>query len=122
MENYDGLWELRTFYDTTPSGENQMSHTHTIDVNVVGDPLPGTAFLDIDCRNRLNGLIDLDSAATTLIGLFQDFLADTSNILRCELWKYDAEPSQNATFISVLSMGVVGATVTGSVAAQQATM
>lgn len=123
MPNYDGRHELRIFYDTTPSGENPMSHVLTIDF-AAAEPFvaPGTPFASIPCTARIGSLTDLETATILLQGFIEGFFSDTTNFLRGEYWRYDAEPSQNATYISTFLMGSTGDTITGAVAAAQNTM
>lgn len=122
MPNFDGLWELRLFYDTTPSGEDQMEHRFTIDVNIdgiayaVGDP-----FTDFGVIRRNNADITLQTAADELENLLAAFYSTTTNFLRWELW-YAPEATTDFTFYSTYAIGHVGDLVTGSVAAAQNTM
>lgn len=122
MANYDGEYELRLFYDTTPAGEASMEHVQTIDVNVTGSPWdPGTDFADIDVTRRDNSLTNLLTVADELENLLAAFHATTTNLIRWELW-YAAEASTDFTFISVYAIGHAGDTVGGAIAAAQNTM
>lgn len=122
MENYDGMYELRTFYETTPTGESPMLHVFTIDAYVKGTPEPGTAFSSIDTQLGDSSLSDLETDTDALMALVTPFFAPATAFIRSELWQYDAEPSTNATFIAVYPLGLTGTGSGTAVAAAQNTL
>lgn len=122
MPNYDGQYELRISYNTLPAGEDPMDHTLTIDVAIVGTAIVGDAFVDITTVTKGGGNSDLESDTTALVDLLAAFFNPTTNFLRAELWRYDAEPSQNASFVSIMALGTVGTFSSPTQAAQQSTM
>lgn len=122
MPNYDGLYELRIFYDTTPTGENPMAHAMTVDVNLFGVPTIGTPFGSIDTRLRDNTLSDLQTDTDALMVLIVPFFHSSTNFLRAELWMYGAEPSSDAVFVSAYPLSLIGTSATATVAASQRTI
>lgn len=122
MPNYDGQYELRLFYNTLPAGEDPMDHTMTIDVAMDGTPPVGAEFGQISTLTKGGGASDLEADTTALVDLLEAFFNPTTNFLRAELWRYDAEPSQNAIFVSIMALGTVGTFASPTQAAQQSTM
>ena len=122
MTNYDGQYEVRTFYNTTPPGEDPMDHVMTIDVMLDGGASPGQSFSDIPTlyRNGLGSTLDVDIDA--FLDLIEPFFSTTTSIIRSELWFYGPEPSTNATFIAVLPVGHTGSNASPTIAAAQNTM
>lgn len=123
MPNFDGLYELRIFYSTTPTGLSQMLHRLTIDLMIEGDPAPGTAFADIDVTMRSSAVMPLSDWLMDP-GFFMEYLVDCYPVVAefptAELW-FIPEGTYDATFISAFEVGLVGTSVTPSVAAQQTT-
>lgn len=123
MPNYDGIYELRIFYSTTPSGQTQMTHRLTFDIKLVADVAVGTAFADIDVLPRNLTPVTLDSWLMDPGG-FMELLVDcypgAAEFPYAELWKIP-EGTFDATFISAYEIGLVGTSVTASTSCQQTT-
>lgn len=106
--NYDGVYEIRIKYSTTPTGMPLLQHTHTIDVAAVGDVLPGTAFEDIDVVNWNLATQTLAEAVDAYVAVLDDILSNATDISIAELWKYPPE-GEDGVLLSVYEVGVVGA-------------
>lgn len=123
MPNYDGIYELRIFYSTTPTSQTQMLHRLTFDIKLVADVAVGTSFADIDVLPRSLTPLTLDSWLMDPGG-FMELLVDcypaTAEFPYAELWKIP-EGTFNATFISAYEVGLVGTSVSASVSCQQTT-
>lgn len=123
MANFDGLYELRIFYSTTPAGQSQMTHRMTFDVNVDGTPAPGVDFSDISLMLRSGANMPLSDWLMDP-GFFMEKLVDcypaSAEFPTAELW-HIPEGTFNATFISAFEVGLVGTSVTASQSAHQTT-
>lgn len=121
MPNFDGQYEVRIIYTTTPSGFPEMQHTLTFDVLPDETPSIGTPFSDILVGVRdglgLNLSDVIDDFVAGMIGIYPS----TANIVRAELW-YIPEGTFAGTFVSVYDITEVGTAVTGSQIAQQTTL
>lgn len=107
MPNFDGIWELRTWYRTTPTGMTTMEHRMSMDVAVNGDPPVGTEFnvINLDTKDSDTRTLQnwVEALGTVLAPLFDD----TANIFLYELWKIP-EGTTDATFISALAADIDG--------------
>lgn len=120
-ENFDGVYELRTFYSTTPTSEEQMTHRLTFDVRITSAPTPGTDFAAIICRSKggdepLLGTWYLEDFLPLLLACYPA----TADFFLVELWEYPPD-GYDATFISSLELTESGTNGTGSTVAQQTT-
>lgn len=122
MPNYDGIYELRIAYNTLPVGEDPMDHTLTIDVAMDGTPVVGAEFGMISTLTKGGGSSDLEADTTAFVDLLAAFYNPTTNFLRAELWRYENEPSQNASFVAIMALGVLGTFASPTQAAIQSTM
>lgn len=116
--NYDGRLELRFFYTVGGGSDATLNHTHTIDFipNELSEVEPGAEFSNIVTLHH-NGSSSqtLDADVDAYMALLQPFFGDTeANFSRVELWKYGAEPSEDAVFIAVYELDLDG-TATGAV-------
>lgn len=121
MPNYDGVYELRLFYSTTPSGEEEMSHRLTFDVKPDAAPSPGADIAAIECETKggsleLLGTWFLDDFLPLLLACYPA----TANFFLLEMWNIP-EGTFDGTFIGSLELTEVGTNGTGSQIAQQTT-
>lgn len=121
MPNYDGMWELRFRYTTTPTGMPALEHRLTLDVrmNQAGDV--GGEFSDFELRQKNGLFISLESYIILLSDVLGDVYNTTSEFGAVELWNYPAT-STDATFYSVRTLGLAGTQAGNAQPAQQATM
>lgn len=118
--NYDGQYEIRIIYDTTPTGFTIMEHVLTFDVLPDVTVNPGDPFSVIDITMRGGGFITLDTAIDSFVaGMIGLYPASTS-IIRAELW-HIPEGTYAGTFISAYSIDEVGTNVGASQPSFQAT-
>lgn len=124
MPAYDGRYELTFFYATVLSGLS-LNHRLTIDFRpgFIEPPAPGSPFSAYSTTLGSGGSGTLDTAANDLLDLLLPFWRPTTEFSRVELWAYDAEPSTDKTFLSVMELAEPGTAAAGTdVAAQQETM
>lgn len=120
MPNYDGQYEIRIVYDTTPSGFSLLEHTLTFDVIPSVSPTPGDAFADIAVVQRSGSNMPLDEATDAFVtGMIGIYPASTT-IIRAELW-YIPEGTFAGSFVSAYAIDEVGVAAGGSQVAQQST-
>lgn len=120
-ENFDGVWELRVFYSTTPVGEELMQHRLTFDINVTNSPVPGTEFTDVQLTKKGGAAVALSSWLTAeLMPLLDDCFPNTTDFILAELWQIP-EGTYNGTFIGAMALGVSGTNATASTVAHQTT-
>lgn len=120
-QNFDGVWELRIFYTTTPTGFLPMQHRHTLDVRVVGEPTVGTAFGSIPVELAAGGTTDLENVVTNYTALLDDLFSTGDTIDFAELWKIP-EGTYDATWVSTMSIGVPGTSTLAAGPAYQMTI
>lgn len=106
--NFTGPYQIRVFYDVSPSAYAELRHVVRFNVDLSDVPVPGTEFGDIDCLRRVGTPVPLQ----TVVDSFVVVLADISSLADCaishaELWKYAAGTEQ-ATYVSTYSIGVAG--------------
>lgn len=106
--NYDGVYEIRLKYTTTPTGMLALQHTHTIDVQLESEPEPGEEFINISVVNHNGSSNSLEASVDNYVAVLDDVLSTSTDISIAELWKYPAEGS-DAQLISVYDVGVSGA-------------
>lgn len=121
MPNFDGEWELRIFYTTTPAGFTAMQHTLTIDVNVTSSPDIGDPFTSISATSRDTGETFLDTLVDGLVAILDGEYPATTSFARAELW-FIAEGTTDAVWYSVYEIGVVGANPADETPAHQLTL
>lgn len=121
MPNFDGIWELRGIYDTTPTGFPLMRHRLTVDVNVIGIPAVGTDFtsIEVDTPDE-TALLSLSEISDSIGALWQACYPAAAHLSQFELWKIP-EGTTDAVFISQYDVGLVGTNATASKPAGQAT-
>lgn len=119
-QNFDGIWEVRFFYTTTPTGFPEMEHRLTLDVAVDADDGPGQSFENIGLLQRNNLDTNLKIQVDALIALLQPFYPVSTEFSRAELWKIP-EGTYNGQFYSVYEIGENGTSANPSLVAQQTT-
>lgn len=107
VTNFPGPYELRFSYDTTPVGQVQLNHTARLNVDLVTDPPPGTAFALINAKTR-GGVAtpDLATVVEAWLALWVEIMHTSSNFGLVELWKYTPLTFQ-ADFVSSYSPIIV---------------
>lgn len=120
MPNYDGQYEVRIIYDTTPSGFPIMEHTLTFDVLPDEPVTAGTTFSNVSLQTRDAGLVLLDASVDAFVAGMAGIYPATTTIIRAELW-FIPEGTFAGTFLSVYPIDEVGAAAGGSQVAQQTT-
>jgi hypothetical protein len=122
--NYDGRAELRFFYATTLGGRT-IQHKHTIDIlpeQIVG-ATPPINFVALDMLNHAGGDIVLAQLVDDYLALMLPLWRPSTEFLYVELWRYNPEPSEDATFMGVYNLADVGSAASGvDVEGQQATL
>jgi len=119
--NFDGVWEVRLFYDATV-GTQVLTHRHTIDVNVISDIDPGEDFSAFTTEWHDSTTSDLETDLTTYLTLLKEVFDDTAlSFTHAELWRIP-EGTTEGTFYAILPIAEAG-THTGTVQiAAQATL
>lgn len=119
--HFDGLWELRIYYETTPVGFPVMEHRLTVDVAVIEPILVGSDFSDIGVTQR-NGLEStLDLQVDALVALLVPFYPSTSSFTRAELWNIP-EGTFAGTWYGSYGIGESGTAGSPCVPAKQVTL
>jgi len=121
MPNFDGLYELRIFYTTTPVGFTIMQHRMTLDIKVNDSPPPGTVFPDIDYTARNGTVSSFDGWVDALVVLLQAIYPAATDISFAEMW-FIPEGTTSGTFISSYPIGVNGTSANPSIPARQVTL
>ncbi len=104
---YPGPYDLRMFYTCTVSGV-PLNHVQKLNIDVLDDPAPGTAFSLITVVQKDDGPNNLETYVDDWVVLLKAAYPSTSfAINRFELWKYTAE-SFDASFVSVYEIGETG--------------
>lgn len=119
-ENYDGLYEVTIFYDTTPSGHPLLEHTLTFDVEPTAPPEAGEAFNFINVAVRSGSPILLADAVDAFVAGMIGLYPSSATIIRAEL-NHIPEGTYAKTFISAYGIDEPGVNGTGSQVAKQAT-
>lgn len=119
-QNFDGQYEIRIIYDTTPTGFTIMEHVLTFDVLPTATPAVGEAFSGIEVSVRGGGSDQLDAAIDTFVAGMIGIYPATTSIIRAELW-YIPEGTFAGTFISAYGIDEVGTNATASQPSFQAT-
>lgn len=121
MVNFDGLWEVRAFY--TVNAPTSLNHRMTVDVIVDAGGSPGDTADFIEVRLKSGAVLPLDAAMDDYFSLVWKLFGSGTSQPRFELWKYDPEPSKNATFITAWEPNITYDLGLGSpVPAHQATL
>lgn len=107
MPNYDGLYELRLYYTSQPAGFQEITHRHTVDVNVFGTPDPGVVFEDIIVKRASGAEVDLQVVTDEYVALLRPLFSTTQTITLAELW-HIPEGTTNAQFIAAYSIAEAG--------------
>jgi len=123
MPNFDGLWELRIFYTTTPTGFTPLEHRHTIDVAVQPDDgvSPGDPFSAFYVDARSGATFSLGDWTDDYVTGLKPFFHTSVDFSRAELWKIP-EGTFDATFWSTYDLSTNGTSATASAPANQVTM
>lgn len=121
MPNFDGQYEVRIIYTTTPSGFPEMQHTLTFDVEPTAPPEVGELFPAINVATRSSAPLPLSDVIDDFVAGMIGIYPSTANIVRAELW-YIPEGTFAGTFVSVYDITEVGTAVAGSQIAQQTTL
>lgn len=103
MPEFDGRYEVEWVYSVTISSRT-LTHRHSFDVKVVGDPAPGTSFNDVEVTKRVGGGTELDTFCQAYCDVWSPLLGTGTALEEIILWKYDAEPSLSKIFISSLAV------------------
>lgn len=120
MPNYDGQYEVRVIYDTTPSGFSLMEHSLTFDVLPSNAVDPGDEFGTIVIETHKSDPVVLDASVDAFVAGMIGIYPSTTTIIRAELW-FIPEGTFSGTFISVYPIDEVGTAAGGSQVAQQST-
>lgn len=105
--NYPGPYELRMYYTCSVSGA-VLNHVQKMNLDVDGEPDPGTAFADITPVRRIGLTTDLETAVDDWVVLIRAAYPSTAfAISRFELWRI-APDSFDGTFISAYEIGLAG--------------
>lgn len=110
--NFPGPWTFKLFYETG------LSHVLQLNTEVIGDPIPGTPFDEIEIRDQMVAGPMADEVIDDLVALLRPLYSTTSNFIRCELWKNIPE-SFEMDFWSVYDISLAGTGVGSFVAAGQ---
>jgi hypothetical protein len=105
--NFPGPYSLRFFYTTTPTGFQPYTHKLELNCDVVGDPVSGDPFGDIELQRRGGTIINAQTAAIAFINLLQPHFSNNTDFTLVELWNYEEE-SFDARFVSAFSPALVG--------------
>lgn len=119
--HYDGIWEARMIYSTTPTGHVTMTHRMALDVHPFADYAPGTEFTDINIVLRDAAVEKLFDHIDAFQLLVEPLYPATTSFARWELWKIP-EGTYDATFISAYEVGHVGSNAAASRPAGQVTL
>lgn len=120
MVNFDGVFELRIHYSSTLATAPVLPHVLKVDLDVVGDPTPGTVFNDIVVTLAGGGTDTLDVWLLTFTDVLQPCFSADTDFVFAELWKIP-EGTLNGTFISSEELGFQGTNAGANVLAQQTT-
>lgn len=97
---YDGRYEIVISYNVLLSSLT-LSHKHSFDVKVVGDPIaPGTPFNAIDVEERSGANNALDAFIQDYLDVWTPLLGTATTLEEVILWRYDDEPALTKTYIS----------------------
>lgn len=119
--NFDGVYELRILYSTTPASELLMTHRLTVDVNAVADADPGANFDTVELQPRAGATVMLGTWLTTdFLPLILALYPAESDFYLAELWKIP-EGEYNGTFIAAKELAESGVNAVGNQVAQQTT-
>jgi len=120
MPNYDGQYEIRIIYDTTPTGFALLEHTLTFDVLPSGTPSAGDPFEDIKIIRRDGTLVNLDVAIDAFVAGMIGIYPASATIIRAELW-FIPEGTFAGTFIATYPIDEAGTAAGDEQVAQQTT-
>ena len=119
--NLPGPWELRIFYDTTPSGQPQFNHEMRLNIVIDGTPSPGQDFDTYDYVAKDSSVFDIETWMLAFVDLLKVVYPSAASFNTCELWKYNTGTT-DASFYSSTSIGVVGTAGGNSASAGQAVL
>lgn len=124
MAEFDGRSELRFFYATDVSSR-VLPHLYTLDFDfpdISGFTIP-INFVTVDLFDWGGGEITLSAMVDGLMTLLLPFWRPTTEFSRVEWWYYEAEPSQDASFVGVYDLSLPGTAGAGTdTAAHQSTI
>lgn len=116
--NFPGPFQLRINYEVEPPGFLPLMHVMQFNVDVVGDPTPGTAFADVDVNLRVAGTSPLSTVSQEIVALVKVFFLSTDAIFTdAELWKV-ASGSFDMTYISTYALAIAGTGVAATIPGQ----
>lgn len=99
MPEYDGRYEVEIVYGVAVTSRT-ITHRHTFDVAVDGDPFPGQEFPSISLLEKSGLSTDMDTFIQDYVDVWSPMLGTTAALQEINLWRYDAEPSQVKVLIS----------------------
>lgn len=120
MPNFDGVYEVRIIYDTTPTGFPLLEHTLTFDVEPTAPPEVGEEFSAINIVPRSAAPLPLSDAVDDFVAGMIGIYPSSATIIRAELWRIP-EGTLAGTFVSTYPIDEPGVNVTASQVAQQST-
>lgn len=121
MPNFDGLWEMRLFYTTTPTGFPALEHRLTLDLRVLEGNEPGDPPELFEVSPRVGAPLPFTDWVDDLLAGVVPLLASSTDITRAELWRAD-EASLDFLFYTVYDIGANGTSANPSLPAAQLTM
>lgn len=119
--NYDGLYECRFYYDTTPTSFTTMTHRFTLDVKIVLEPFPGGDPAEITLEGKDGTPIQFTAWVADVAALWATIYPATATLSRCELWRIP-EGTFDGTFVNVVEIGQAGESLSASQVARQLTL
>lgn len=111
--NYPGPWTVKIFY--THSG---LEHVLQLNTTVLGSPVPGTLFADMDIDDDILGSVGLDTAVDDLVTLMRPMFNTGTDITRAELWK-NIPDSFEAQYWSSYAINLAGTSANPAILAGQ---
>lgn len=120
MPNFDGVHETRWKYSVPISGRT-IIHTMTLDVKVLGTPVPGTDFTAIQTVAQNGTNATLQAEVQALWDIIRTAYNTAVELVYVELWRYGPN-GQNAIYISASDVtNPLGTSAVVPMAAQQQT-
>lgn len=121
MSSYlDKDWQLRIFYNTTPTGFQVMEHIARYWIKVRAATAPGDGFDTVDVDLKGGAVTTLDLALTTFLAALLPRHSTVTEFSRAELWAADAG-TDDFVFWAIEAIGDTGTVASTAVVAQQET-